>query len=162
MVEELRRLRELFDVPTRLLVTADASKDYEKVDPIPKEAAHPWARPATLEEMVREQVETALGDAAQGEGYESWSEANDFEEEEPDLLPMTEYELGDGQIGLESSALFDQSPPPVIVPGSGERSEQDAEGVGGSEATVTAPPRGAMGGGAEGPVNEGESGEPAG
>lgn len=138
VVEELRKLRELFDIPTRVLVTQDAALDYEEVDPIPKEAPISAERPPTLDELVKVHVEGALSEHAQGEGYETWSEANDFEEEDPELLPLTEYQMTLAQEGLQETEIFETQPLPVE---SSERSEPtERSEVEGSEATETPAP----------------------
>lgn len=62
----------------------------EEADPVPMEGAGITSHP-TLTEMVKTMVRHELSRAGVAEGYGSWEEENDFEDDFDDL-PVTGYE----------------------------------------------------------------------
>lgn len=53
----------------------------------------PATRPPSIQELVQRYVREALSPAAVAEGKESFEEADDFEEDDPDVVPMTHHEV---------------------------------------------------------------------
>lgn len=53
----------------------------------------PSMRPPSIQELVQRYVREAMSPAAEAEGMESFDEADDFEEEDPDVVPLTHHEV---------------------------------------------------------------------
>lgn len=99
----------------------------ETPDPTPAEMPVGACKPDTLEEIVARMLHAQkMQDAA--EGHESWDEANDFEDEDPDvLLDFSPYELQ--EMVPESDPGFtqlDPEPPAEAAPAA-ENSPSSAE-----------------------------------
>lgn len=77
----------------RELLEEKWASDVEKLDPTPIEATVPIHTHLTMQEELRRFVREQVSQAANEVGAETFEEANDFEEENPDLLDMTAYEL---------------------------------------------------------------------
>lgn len=56
-------------------------------------AGTPLVRPPTLTETIQSMIRREMSKAAVDEGYESFDEADDFEEEDPDTLPLTHHQI---------------------------------------------------------------------
>ena len=65
--------------------------DVEKLDPTPVEMPVGASTPTPLSELIARAVHAQL-QAQSEEGYETPEEADDFEEEDPDVLDLTPYE----------------------------------------------------------------------
>lgn len=64
----------------------------ELPDDTPVEVPLNWKRPPSLREMIQQHIRTEMSLTAQGEGMETFEEADDFEvDEDPD--PLSQYEL---------------------------------------------------------------------
>ncbi|WNK14911.1 MAG: hypothetical protein [Microvirus sp.] len=50
-------------------------------------------RPLSMEEIIRMHVRNAISTEAVAEGMESFEDADDFEEEDPDVLPLTHHQV---------------------------------------------------------------------
>lgn len=57
---------------------------YEKVDPTPMEVPQTGYRPITLRDEMRRFVQQAVSDQASQHGFETFEEADDFEDDEAD------------------------------------------------------------------------------
>lgn len=88
-------------------------------------------RPPTLQDQIARMVRAAV-EAEQGQQYESWEESDDFEEENPDTLDFSKYEL---QMLHEENSIRDYGPEPdanfgaesVGNPKTGDQPDQNAE-----------------------------------
>lgn len=67
--------------------------DKEPVDPVPHELANPALAPPTLREQIQQSIRSELSLLAEDRGLESFDEADDFEEDEPEADPLTAYEM---------------------------------------------------------------------
>jgi len=56
-------------------------------------AGNPGKKPLTMQEMVKLYIREEVSKAAQAEDAETFDEADDFEEEDPDILPMTHHQV---------------------------------------------------------------------
>lgn len=65
-------------------------------------------RPTSLQDYIATMVRNAV-EAEKGEVFESWEESDDFEEEDPDTLDFSRYELAELQ---EEHAIRDYGPDP--------------------------------------------------
>lgn len=144
LAEELRALRELFSIPRRDLVTAGAASDYEKVDPRPLEPPVDLEEPLTLTEMVRQQVRQEISQQAAEAGLGTFEEEDDFEEEDPDLLQATPWELTDEE--LHTPFEFPQEEPDHSPADQGGEADQGSEATADTRALAgsseTEPPPG--------------------
>ncbi len=117
LVEELRELRELFGIPRRLLVTAGASSDYEKVDPHPAEPTVPFDTPPSLTEMVKRQIENVMAERATEDDIGTFAEEDDYSMEDWDAeLGYTAYEMTEQQLEAEFDLLNPEEPPREAEP----------------------------------------------
>lgn len=66
--------------------------DPEDLDDTPVEMPISACRPTPLNELIARAVQQAF-ESEGNDQVESWDEANDFEEEDPDALDMSPYEL---------------------------------------------------------------------
>lgn len=69
-------------------------------------------RPRSLQDYIATMVRQAV-EAERGEEFESWEDSDDFEEEDPDTLDFSRYELQDLQ---EEVAIRDYGPDPDPEP----------------------------------------------
>lgn len=60
---------------------------------IPIEVTPHVERPLSFEEMVQRYVRTTLSDHAADEGDETFDEADDFDEEDPDVMDLTHHQV---------------------------------------------------------------------
>lgn len=80
----------------------------ERVDPTPVEV--PIQQPPTLKEMVRSIVRTEVSRAAYEQGFDTFEEHDDFEEEDPDPDFTSRYEV----VEMEEEDI--QPPPKAAEP----------------------------------------------
>ncbi len=59
---------------------------------MPHELASPECAPPTLREQIQTAIRTELSIAREDLGFESFEDADDFEEEDPEADPLTIYE----------------------------------------------------------------------
>ena len=71
--------------------------DPEDLDPTPMELPFDAHTPTPLSELMAAMVVQELDRRAEQEGHETFEEADDFEEEDPDTLDFSAYELNDMQ-----------------------------------------------------------------
>lgn len=65
-------------------------------DPTPVAVPAGWARPPSLEEIIRRHIRTEMSRQAADAGQETFEEADDFEvDEDPD--PLSAYEMPEGR-----------------------------------------------------------------
>ncbi len=62
------------------------------VDPMPHELASPEYRPPTLREQIQNAIRSEMSIIAQDRGLETFEEADDFTEDDPEAMPPTIYE----------------------------------------------------------------------
>ncbi|UDN67661.1 hypothetical protein [robinz microvirus RP_86] len=74
--------------------------------------------PLTMQEMVQRYIREAVSAQAVDDGQESFEEANDFEEDDPDVIPLTHHQviaMDDSELREEAGNLgyflTDDSPP---------------------------------------------------
>lgn len=63
-----------------------------EMDRTPLEMPLNFKRPKTLQEIMASMIRQAI-DSERDDEHESWDEANDFEEEDPETLDLSRYEL---------------------------------------------------------------------
>ncbi|UDN67903.1 hypothetical protein [robinz microvirus RP_178] len=61
--------------------------------------------PLTMQEMVKRYIREAVSAQAVNDGQESFSEANDFEEEDPDVVPLTHHQV----VAMDDSELREEA-----------------------------------------------------
>ncbi len=89
-----------------------------KVDPMPHDLASPEYRPPTIREQIQNAIRSEMSIRAQDAGLETFEEADDFEEVDPEDFGMTIYEQA--LMTPENDESLDGSPDPV------ESTEPDA------------------------------------
>lgn len=80
-----------------------------RLDTTPVEMPLGASRPTPLQDLIARMVREAVA-VEKGEEFESWEESEDFEEEDPDTLDLSRYELQD----VESA--YDPSYDPLRAP----------------------------------------------
>jgi len=84
----------------------------EQLDPTPKEMPAGCFRPKSLQEMMAEMLREHIeASKYEEEGFETYEEANDFEEEDPDILEMSPYTL----LEAPEEPIMPKEPPPQEV-----------------------------------------------
>lgn len=78
---------------------------HEILDPTPVAIPLGYERPESLEQKMMRFIRHQLSSAAQGQGMESFDEANDFDIDDDDVMPLTHYELAD----MHEEKPFDES-----------------------------------------------------
>lgn len=102
--------------------------DPEILDTTPVEIPLGCSVPTPLSELIARAVHAEL-DRKEAEGLESWDEANDFEEEDPEALDMSAYELTEmepeesGYEVREAASEAAGEPQKTPEPSAGEDSE---------------------------------------
>lgn len=87
------------------------ARDPESLDPTP--VAIPIDNsPPSIREMVYEYVQGALSQQAHAEDLGTFEEEDDFEEEDPDLLDLSGFEIHDYEL-VDELPLADAAPPPA-------------------------------------------------
>ncbi len=89
-----------------------------KVDPMPHDLASPEYRPPTIREQIQTAIRSELSMRAQDMGLETFEEADDFEDPDPEDVGLTIYEQA--LMVPENDESLDGSPEPV------ESTEPDA------------------------------------
>lgn len=79
---------------------------YEIPDNTPVEMPTRLRLPQSRVDQIRQFIRQELSLQAEGDGYETFEEANDLEPDDEDYQPLTAYELAD----LEPAAPEDQPP----------------------------------------------------
>lgn len=67
--------------------------DKEAVDPMPHELAGPELAPPTLREQIQNAIRSEISLIAEDRGLESFDEADDFEEDDPEADMLTAYQM---------------------------------------------------------------------
>ena len=91
--------------------------DIEEPDQTPVEIPTGMKEPETLEQIMGRMLGKKLADAAQEQGFDSFEEDQDFEDEDPNLLNFTPYEFDE----LEGDVIADPERPSEPL----EEGEQD-------------------------------------
>lgn len=119
----------------RLLGRKSKVRDVEVNDGVPV-AGTPTVRPLTMSELVKQMIRREVSRDAQAEGYESFEEADDFEEEDPDVLPLTHHQveaMNRHELQEEANGygleLVDELPAKESVPAPAVR-DRDSAGAG--------------------------------
>lgn len=81
----------------------------EHPDPIPIALPVGMETPPTMRELVQEYVEGALSKHAASQQLGTFKEEDDFEEDDHDLLPMSQYEVHEFDM-VEENPLPDAAP----------------------------------------------------
>lgn len=110
-----------------------AKRKEPKMDTTPLALPVGMRQPPTLAEEVRRFVRQELSESASQAGSETFEEADDFTEEDPDRLPLTPYELTAMQ-AEEPAGGYDPdsepADPPLEPPPEGaEKEAQPTEGA---------------------------------
>ncbi len=88
----------------------------EPVDPLPHELAHPELRPPTLREQIQTAIRSEISLAAEAKGYDTFDQADDFQEDDPDHQALTAYEMV--LMTPENDETLDGPPPEPAAAGS--------------------------------------------
>ena len=104
-----------------------------KADQTPVEM--PVQAPETTQEMLGRMIAEHLARQAAAEGFGTWEEEDDFEDEEPDVLDFSAYELEEIQDEADLPDPEEEPPPPAGLSGG------DAAEEAGAEAPSTHPPK---------------------
>ncbi len=88
-----------------------ARRTKSAVDPMPHDLASPEYRPPTIREQIQAAIRSELSIRAQDAGLETFEEADDFEEVDPEDFGMTIYEQA--LMTPENDETLDGSPEPV-------------------------------------------------
>lgn len=113
---EVKQLRELLEAHIALQQQTQRSRiqarprDPEDLDPIPL-AIPVDNSPPSMRELVQEYVEDALSKHAIENDMGTFAEEDDFEEEDPELLNLSGFEVQDYEME-EEIPIADASPPP--------------------------------------------------
>lgn len=91
--------------------------DQEKLDTTPVEMPLGYTRPTPLQDLIATMVRDAVQQENQ-EDFETLEEADDFEEEDPELLDMSRYELTElnEEVPLADLAEDPQAPEEPVDP----------------------------------------------
>ncbi len=121
-----------------------AAVDKEKVDPMPHELLSPEFAPLTMREQIQQSIRSEISLRAQDSGLESFEEADDFEEDDPDADLLSPYQMvlmtpepgnDDGLDGVppeEPQEEGDPTPTPTTSEGASEAPEAPQEPVAGA------------------------------
>lgn len=90
----------------------------EILDPTPVEMPVGMKRPESLQQMIQRLVRAQISQQAQQQGFESFEDANDFDIDEEDDLPLTVYE----EMGEEPGYAESENGSDARVVGTGEPS----------------------------------------
>jgi len=77
-------------------------RDPEKNSGIPVEVPG-GERPLTMQEMIQRYVRQEVSRAADAQDLDTFDEADDFEEEDPDVIPLTHHQV----VAMDESELRD-------------------------------------------------------
>jgi len=77
----------------KLLGRFSGRRQPEENSGIPVEAQVGFHRPPSIEEMVKMYIRQNVSQAADEDGEETFDEADDFEEEDPDVIPITHHQI---------------------------------------------------------------------
>lgn len=77
----------------RLLGRFSGQRDPEENCGVPTEAPVSAHRPPSIEDMVKMYIRQNVSAAAQADDDESFDEADDFEEEDADTIPITHHQV---------------------------------------------------------------------
>jgi hypothetical protein len=92
--------------------------DGETLDPTPVEMPADMEVPRTLEEIVGTMLAQEMARVTDDAGFDSWEESQDFDDDDPDLLDFTRFEMSDLDGGDDIEALGDPLDPenPLFLP----------------------------------------------
>lgn len=76
------------------------TKGREYCDPDPVEWPLGVQVPESLEQKIARMVRMGVSDHASSQGFESFDESNDFDVDDPELLPESVHELDDDQAAI--------------------------------------------------------------
>lgn len=110
MAEMLKEVRSVFDTSRRERLRDAQGDGREHPDPTPHHLALDDERPPTLAELVQRYVRDEVSQQAQADGFETWEEADDFTEDDPEELPFTPYVLSEHQLEDELPHPADYHP----------------------------------------------------
>lgn len=92
-------------------------RDPEVNDGVPVTGMPGMTRPRSLQELIRQYVRNEVSASAADDGEETFDEADDFEEEDPDTIPLTHHNV----------AAMDDAELAGIAAGYGITFEEDRE-----------------------------------
>lgn len=92
-VEELRKQLLELSEPRRARIEARKAEP-EKVDPVPMEVPVQYRdQTPTTKELVQQYVASAMSRWAEDNDFGSFTEEDDFDEEDPEVLPLSGFEV---------------------------------------------------------------------
>lgn len=71
----------------------ERAQEPEEHDDTPVEIPAALKQPETMQEMLARLIAERVAGQAQAQGFDTWEEDEDFEDEDPNLLDMTKYEF---------------------------------------------------------------------
>lgn len=101
-----------------------SGKPDRELDSTPVEMPFGSCRPTPLQDLIARMVREAV-ESEKGDEFESFEESNDFEEEDPDTLDLSRYELQ--ELPPEPLEDFSIEDDPDPVPETGDRPEPNDE-----------------------------------
>jgi hypothetical protein len=128
-------VEDLMSVPSQREAIKGRDPQWEIPDPTPVSIPVGAERPPTIQEMLAMYLANdAVRQELEDEGFETFEEADDFEPEEEDMLPMSEYEITEYQMEAEvepheSAASLSQAELALDLD-SGEATPSEAENSG--------------------------------
>ncbi len=111
VADEVRKFRELLGMPRRQRIDARVRVP-EVLDPIPLELPVGYNAEPSMRDLVQEYVRGALSQQAAEENLGTFEEEDDFEEENPELLDLSGYEITEFE-------MVDENPAPDAAPPGG-------------------------------------------
>jgi len=117
VAEELRAFRVLVSRSRRETIN-ERESGVEELDPTPLEMPLDYGQPPSMRELVQQYVRGELSAAAAQHELGTFEEEDDFEEENPDLLDLSGYEVTEFE-------MVDEDPSDDPAPPGGEPSPKD-------------------------------------
>lgn len=114
VAEELKNIRETVTTSRRSRIQARESAP-EVLDPTPVEVPTAFQGSPSLKELVEQYVQGAMSQQAAQQGLGTFEEEDDFEEENPDLLDLSGYEVFDQEF-VEEIQPGEVAPAQPVLP----------------------------------------------
>lgn len=108
--QQLSRLGEMFGSPRRTRLDQNRQGRREHPDPTPIEVPIGYKHPPTLREQMQMYIREELSVQAKAQGLGSFDEENDFEAEDPDIIPLSGYEVHEYQFDEEPGSPLRDDP----------------------------------------------------
>ncbi len=114
VADELAKLRSLLERPRRVAIQERVSAP-EVPDPVPLELPIGMGGPPSMRELVQEYVRGAMSQYAEEHELGTFEQEDDFEEENPELLDLSGYEVHEFEM-VDEPGENDPAPAPEPEP----------------------------------------------